>query len=210
MDAIVLEGVSYRQGRFALSNIDLRIRSGSYAALLGPTGCGKTTLLELIAGLRNHDAGSISLRGLAASRLTPAERSLGYVPQDAAVFGHLTVRANLGFGFAIRKQSNPVRIAELAGALDLSSILDRRAAELSGGEAQRVALGRALVTAPDIVLMDEPFSALDDAAKAKAIALVRSHREKATFLHVTHHRDDVVDLADRIFEFRNGRVEELA
>src|SRR4051794_37110690 len=160
------EGVAIRQGAFGLDGVGFAVPAGAYAVLMGRTGSGKTTLLEVIAGLRRPAAGRVLLRGRDVTGLPPAARNVGYVPQDAALFRTMTVRENLTFGLAVRGAAAAevaVRVAELAGWLGLTAILDRRAVGLSGGEAQRVALGRALAFRPDVLLLDEPLAALDEA-----------------------------------------------
>lgn len=199
--ALDLRGVVVRQGAFRLGPVTLQIPAGSYAMLIGATGCGKTTLLEAIAGLRRTGSGAIHSFGADLTDLRPGDRGLGYVPQDAAVFPAMTVRQNLTFGMAIRKVSARAqtdRVAELAEKLGLVSILDRRAIGLSGGEARRIALGRALAFRPKLLLLDEPMSALDDATREAVFALLGSEGPSA--LHVAHDRSETDRLADLIFE----------
>jgi ABC-type sugar transport system ATPase subunit len=206
-----LEGVSIRQGAFALDGVSLAVPAGAYAVLLGRTGSGKTTLLEVIAGLRAPSAGRVLLRGADATRLPPAARGVGYVPQDAALFRTMTVRENIGFALAVRGAPRPeidARVAELADWLGLTAILDRRAVGLSGGEAQRVALGRALAFRPDVLLLDEPLSAVDEATRGELLGLLESVRRsrRATAIHVTHSRGEAERLADVVIELDGGRV----
>ena len=189
---IELRDIAVRQGAFALAGVSLRVAAGAHAVVMGPTGCGKTTLLEVIAGLRRPDRGRVLLDGTDVTDLDPARRGVGYVPQEAAVFRTMTVRANLGFGLTIRGRDPGPAVAALAERLKLTPLLDRRAVGLSGGEAQRVALGRALAFGPSILLLDEPFNAADDATRADLLALVKAERERRplTVLHVTHDRSD--------------------
>jgi ABC-type sugar transport system ATPase subunit len=206
-----LEGVSIRQGAFALDRVSFAVPAGAYAVLLGRTGCGKTTILELIAGLRAPSAGRVLLRGADATALAPAARGLGYVPQDAALFRTMTVRENVGFALAVRGTARAeidARVAELADWLGLGAILGRRAVGLSGGEAQRVALGRALAFRPDVLLLDEPLSAVDEATRAELLRLLESVRRsrQATVIHVTHSRREAERLADVVLELDDGRV----
>jgi molybdate/tungstate transport system ATP-binding protein len=208
---IALDGVAVRQGAFALDDISFAIPAGLYAVLLGRTGGGKTTLLEVIAGLRLPQAGRVLLRGTDATRLPPAARNVGYVPQDAALFRTMTVRENLVFALAVRganRSEIDARVAELAGWLGLAPILARRAVGLSGGESQRVALGRALAFRPDVLLLDEPLNAVDEAMRGDLIELLdtirREHR--MTVLHVTHNRPEADRLADLILELDAGRI----
>ena len=196
---IQLDRVSVRQGAFTLTDVSFEIPAGGYAALVGKTGCGKTTLLEVIAGLRRPVAGRVRLRGVDVTGLTPAARNLGYAPQDAAVFPAMSVRENLAFTLRVRRVAVAdidARVTELAAALDLTHLLDRRAVGLSGGEAQRVAVGRAVAFSPDVLLLDEPLSAVDDETKAKVFAALESIKGIATVLHVTHDPSEVLRLAD--------------
>jgi ABC-type sugar transport system ATPase subunit len=208
---IALDGVSVRQGAFALDGVRLAVPAGAYAVLLGRTGSGKTTLLEVIAGLRRPAAGRVLLRGKDVTALPPAARAVGYVPQDAALFRTMTVRDNLAFALSVRgaaRREIDVRVAELADRLGLAGLLGRRAVGLSGGEAQRVALGRALAFRPDILLLDEPLNAVDEATRADLVAFLdairREHR--MTVLHVTHTRPEADRLADVVLELDAGRV----
>lgn len=208
---VELEGVSIRQGEFALEGVSFAVPAGAYAVLLGRTGCGKTTLLEVIAGLRTPAAGRVLLRGRDATRLPPAARGVGYVPQDAALFRTMTVRENLGFALAVRgtpRSEVDARVNELAGWLGLAALLSRRAVGLSGGEAQRVALGRALAFRPDVLLLDEPLSAVDEATRGELVGLLELVRKsrQATVLHITHARPEAERLADVILELDAGRI----
>ena len=190
-----------RQSAFTLPVMNFRIETGCYAVLMGPTGSGKTTLLEAIAGLRPVADGVVKLRGQDVTNFTPAARNLGYVPQDAAVFRTMTVRDNIAFGLAIRGTSSVViqeRVQELAKWLGLHAILDRKAIRLSGGEAQRVALGRALAFRPDVLLLDEPLNAVDSATHDELIERLRElrKREAITAIHVTHSQSEADQLGD--------------
>ena len=196
---IQLDRIGIRQGAFALTGVSFTVPTGGYAAVVGKTGCGKTTLLEVVAGLRRPTAGRVLLRGVDVTGLSPAARNLGYVPQDAAVFPAMTVRENLAFTLGVRKwkrADTDARVAELAAQLDLTAILDRPAVGLSGGEAQRVAVGRAIAFRPDVLLLDEPVSAVDDDTKAKVFAVLEALRGRVTVLHVTHDAAEVQRLAE--------------
>ncbi len=198
--ALELRDLRIEQGAFQLGPLSLTVPVGCHALLVGPTGSGKTTLLEVIAGLKKPQSGSILSLGIDITRFPSGDRGIGYVPQDVVVFPTMTVRQNLAFGLAIRKTAAKVqteRIAELAERLQLTPILDRLAIGLSGGEAQRVALGRALAFRPKLLLLDEPMSALDDVTKDLVITLLE--REELSVLHVTHDRVEVERLADRIY-----------
>jgi len=200
-------------GDFALCNISFEIAAGEYAVLMGRTGSGKTTLLETICGLRHAGQGAVRLHGRDVSGLPPAARGIGYVPQDRALFNSMSVRDNLAFGLRVRKTSPALihqRVGDLAELLHIAHLLDRNAHSLSGGEGQRVALGRALASNPTVLCLDEPLSALDDETRGDIHALLRSVHEqtKATILHVTHHLADAQKLATRLFVLRDGAVRE--
>lgn len=205
---IAVRGLSIRQGGFALTDLTFTVPTGSYAVLTGPTGCGKTTLLECLAGLRTPTAGTITLADRDVTALPPAARNVGYVPQDAAVFTHLTVRENLAFALTVRKRPKAeieTRVAELAERLGLTGLLTRRAVGLSGGEAQRVALGRALAFRPPVLLLDEPLNAVDEATAERLLGVLKSLRD-TTVLHVTHNAGEVAHLAGVRLRFDGGRV----
>jgi ABC-type sugar transport system ATPase subunit len=205
---IGVRGLSIRQGGFALTDVTFTVATGSYAVLTGPTGCGKTTLLECLTGLRTPTAGTITLAGRDLTNLPPAARSVGYVPQDAAVFTNQTVWENLAFALTVRKWPKAEiekRVSELAERLGLTGMLKRRAVGLSGGEAQRVALGRALAFRPPVLLLDEPLNALDQATAERLIEVLKSLRD-TTVLHVTHNAGEVDHLAGVRLRFDGGVV----
>jgi ABC-type sugar transport system ATPase subunit len=211
---VELDGVSIRQGAFALAGVSFAVPAGAYAVLLGRTGSGKTTLLEVLAGLRTPHKGRVLLRGMDATRLPPAARGVGYVPQDAALFRTMTVRENIGFALAVRgapRAAIDARVNELAGWLGLTAVLGRRAVGLSGGEAQRVALGRALAFRPDVLLLDEPLSAVDERTRGELLGLLESVRKprSVTVIHVTHARPEAERLADQVLELEGGQVRAL-
>lgn len=208
---IEVEAVSVRQGAFGLDGVSFSVPAGAYAVLMGHTGSGKTTLLEVIAGLRAPTRGRVRLRGADVTGRTPAARGVGYVPQDAALFKTMTVKENLAFALAVRGEKRSAvgaRVTELAGWLGLTHLLARRASGLSGGEAQRVALGRALAFRPDVLLLDEPLGALDEATRDGLVALLQEVRASraVTVLHVTHARAEADRLADVVLELTAGRV----
>jgi molybdate/tungstate transport system ATP-binding protein len=202
---IHVEKLSIRQGSFTLTDVTFTVPAGGYAVLTGPTGCGKTTLLECVAGLRTPTAGRVMLVERDVTRLPPAARDIGYVPQDAAVFSHLTVRENLAFGLTVRKMPT-AGIAELAERLGLTHLLDRRAVGLSGGEAQRVAFGRAVAFRPSVLLLDEPFNAVDDATRERVVNVFADLRGSMTVLHVTHDPHEAGTLARVSLALRDGSV----
>ncbi len=208
---IHLEQVSIRAGQFALHEVSLEVRTGEHAFLMGKTGTGKTTLLEGLCGLRSILHGRICLMNKDVTQWAPGQRGIGLVPQDAALFNHLTVREHLSFALTIRRWPGAEieeRVEELAQGLRLDHLLHRRPLGLSGGEVQRVALGRALSFRPDVLCLDEPLSALDDETRAEMVGLLAQVRSQTgvTILHITHNRSEAERLADRIFVMRDGRI----
>jgi ABC-type sugar transport system ATPase subunit len=208
---IQVEKIGVRAGDFRLEDVSLEVPTGGYAALMGKTGSGKTTLLEVVAGLKPVFAGRIALQGIDVTRRKPAERNLGYVPQDGALFTRMTVREHLGFALVIRRWTRAAmasRIQELARLLEIEHLLDRTPTGLSGGERQRVALGRALSFHPRTLCLDEPLSALDDATRSQLYDLLRHVRRETgvTTLHVTHSLHEAQQLADIIYRLESGRV----
>jgi ABC-type sugar transport system ATPase subunit len=208
---IAVENLSLQQGRFVLRGISLTVPTGCYGVLMGKTGCGKTSLLEAIAGLRPTGGGAVVLDGKEVTRLPPAARGVGYVPQDAALFRTMTVRQHLAFALAIRGIDPDLaerRVRELADWLGIAALLDRRPAGLSGGEAQRVALGRALSFQPRTLLLDEPLSSLDEETRDQLIELLRGIRQGGgvTVLHVTHSRREAEVLGDVILRLEGGQI----
>lgn len=208
---IAVEQLIIRQGAFALENVSFTVPKGRYAVLMGRTACGKTTILEGICGLRRIHGGRILLCDRDVTALKPAARNLGYVPQDGALFTSMSVRDNLRFSLKVRGWSDAAaadRVAELAEQLGITPLLDHDTGRLSGGEAQRVALGRALAARPPILLLDEPLSALDDATRAGMCALLESihARTGVTVLHVTHNADDADRLAELTLRMEDGWV----
>ena len=203
---IELRHLAIKSGDFTLQDLCLTLGVGEYVALMGRTGQGKTTILEAIAGLRTVVSGRVLIDGVDVTKFTPAQRGVGYVPQDLALFPTMTVRENLEFALRIRRQPNPERIASLADWLGIAPLLERSVAQLSGGEAQRTALGRALSFEPKVLLLDEPFSALDEDTRAEMHRLMTRVREMTgvTVLHVTHNRSEALSLADRVLIIEGG------
>ena len=181
--------------------------------LMGETGSGKTTLLEAVAGLKPILDGRILLGDRDVTHLKPAERDIGYVPQDGALFSTMSVEQQLGFALAIRRFSRAQikrRVEELAELLHIQHLLNRSIHGLSGGERQRVALGRALSFRPATLLLDEPLSALDDATRERMYVLLKDIQEQTgvTTLHVTHSLDEAASLADCLFRIEGGKVQQ--
>lgn len=208
---IELQRICLKQGAFELMNVSLCVPTGGYGVLMGPTGSGKTTTLEVIAGLRKANSGKVLLHGEDATSLAPAQRNLGFVPQDGALFRTMTVRQNLAFPLHLRKESAArmeQRVGELARWLQIEPLLDRLATGLSGGEAQRIALGRALSFHPKILLLDEPISSVDEATRDLIADLLKQlpATQQTTVLHVTHSRAEAERLADVVFRMDRGRI----
>jgi iron(III) transport system ATP-binding protein len=198
-----------------LTGVDLKLAGGGLTAVLGPSGCGKTTLLRLLAGFERADGGSIRLgdRLLEDGRthLPPERREIGFVPQEGALFPHLDVRANVGFGLP-RARRRGGRVEELLALLGLEGLGDRFPHQLSGGQQQRVALARALAPKPAVVLLDEPFDALDAGLRVEVRTQVRAalRAAGATALLVTHDQEEALSLADRVAVMRGGRIVQAA
>lgn len=210
---IELDHVTIRSGSFALENVHLSVPDGTYAVLMGGTGQGKTTILEAICGLRSVTAGRVTVAGQDVTRWKPADRGIGYVPQDLALFPTLTVRGHLEFALRLRRIGPAAireRVAELAEKLGIERLLERHIRHLSGGEAQRVALGRALSFRPQVLLLDEPLNALDEATRDRLCELLRSIQRETglTTLHITHSRTEAQLLADKLFVIAGRRVAE--
>lgn len=200
---IEVRSLSARAGSFALREVSFVVRRGQWGVVTGPAGAGKTTLLETIAGIRRVEHGVVMLRGVAVTELPPEERRLGIVYQRGFLFPHLSVSANVGYGAADHEYA-----AEIGRRFGADRLYDRRVPALSGGERQVVALARALATRPDVVLLDEPFAALDQARKARLREeLCALHREEGfTVLQVTHDPDEAARAEVRV-EMGEGRLD---
>ncbi|QDV42755.1 Sulfate/thiosulfate import ATP-binding protein CysA [Stieleria neptunia] len=206
---IELDHVSIHAGEFSLSDICMQVPRGHYAVLMGRTGRGKTTILESICGLRKVTSGRILIDGVDVTTWLPGDRQIGYVPQDLALFPTLTVGQHLAFALRLRKRPQSEideRISQLAKVLGITSLLGRKVDALSGGESQRVALGRALSFRPAVLLLDEPLSALDESTRAEMHELLKRVKETTgvTTLHVTHSNEEAEVLADQRFELHDG------
>ena len=212
---ISFEDVDIRLNGFSLEKVNFRIPEGAYAVLMGRTGCGKTTILEAVCGLRPVAAGRVLLMHKDMTMVPPGKRNLGLVPQDAALFSTMTVEEHLGFALRMRKTHGRdlrKRVQELSGSLGIGHLLHRRPQALSGGERQRVAVGRALSARPDILCLDEPLSALDEQTHAEMMRLLRRvHRETGvTVLHITHNRREAAALGEMLIAIKDGGVLEGA
>jgi molybdate/tungstate transport system ATP-binding protein len=208
---IQIEKLSIEQGAFRLRQVSLAVPTGKYGVLMGKTGCGKTSLLEAVAGLRPITRGKVILGGRNVTWLTPADRGIGYVPQDAALFRTMTVYNHLAFALNLRGTARAdvrKRVTELSDWLMITHLLNRRPVGLSGGEAQRVALGRALSFRPAYLLLDEPLSSIDEDTRGSLVELLNGLRKSAevTVLHVTHNSAEADRLADVRFRLADGRL----
>ena len=209
---ISLRQITVQAGGFQLRDLSMEIPTGSHTALMGRTGSGKTTLLEGVCGLRSVSSGSIWIGDREVTHLPPGQRGIGFVPQDGALFDHLTVRQHLEFALEVRgwvPERRETRSRELAEWLGLTPLMNRLPAGMSGGERQRVALGRALAFHPPVLCLDEPLSALDDQTRGEIVAVLTEIRNRTgiTILHITHNRSEAERLADRILHLRDGRLE---
>ncbi|TDU70581.1 carbohydrate ABC transporter ATP-binding protein (CUT1 family) [Prosthecobacter fusiformis] len=207
---IKLEGIGWEApGGFILRDIHVEIPTGIYAVLMGATGCGKTTLLEILCGLRAPAQGRVWLNDQDVTALEPRHRQIGYLPQDLALFPEMCVRDQIGFAPKLQRslQVNTM-VNELAEELGITHLLDRLPEHLSGGEKQRVALARALAAQPRVLLLDEPLSALDEATHAEAAQLLRHLHEKhaLTVLHVTHSSREAESLAQMKLRLHDGKM----
>ena len=212
---VSLRGVTKRYGSFvAIEGIDLDIEPGSYTCLLGPSGCGKTTTLRTIAGHEEVSEGEIWIGPKRVNGIPAAKRNTAMVFQNYALFPHKSVWDNIGFGLkmqGIAKQEKQQRVSEVLALVDLEEFAKRKPFQLSGGQQQRVALARALVTRPQVVLLDEPLSALDESLRAKTRMELRKLQKQfgMTFIQVTHSQDEAFSLSDRVVVMDRGRIDQV-
>jgi sulfate transport system ATP-binding protein len=213
--SIVVRNVAKRFGDYvALDDVSLEVTGGSLTALLGPSGSGKSTLLRIIAGLESPDSGEIVLSGEDATALTPQNRNVGFVFQHYAAFKHMTVRENVAFGLRVRKRPKTEireRVDELLNLVQLHGFGDRYPSQLSGGQRQRMSLARALAPEPRVLLLDEPFGALDARVRAELREwLIRLHDVvHVTTVFVTHDQEEAMEVADQIAVLNHGRLEQV-
>ncbi|WP_341720982.1 sulfate ABC transporter ATP-binding protein [Micromonospora sp. FIMYZ51] len=213
--SIEIVNVGKRFGDFvALDNVSVSIPSGRLTALLGPSGGGKSTLLRIIAGLERADTGTVEIEGVNATGLPPQKRNVGFVFQHYAAFKHLSVRRNVAFGLEIRKRAKDEiqrRVDELLALVHLEQFADRLPAQLSGGQRQRMALARALAVEPTVLLLDEPFGALDAKVRKELRDWLRRLHDEVhvTTVFVTHDQEEALEVADEIVVINEGRVEQI-
>ena len=214
-DAITVIGANKRYGDFAaLDNVDFTVPTGSLTALLGPSGSGKSTLLRAIAGLDTPDTGTITINGVDVTGVPPQQRGIGFVFQHYAAFKHLTVRDNVAFGLKIRKLPKSEiadKVDNLLEVVGLAGFQTRYPNQLSGGQRQRMALARALAVDPQVLLLDEPFGALDAKVREDLRAWLRRLHDEVhvTTVLVTHDQAEALDVADRIAVLNKGRIEQI-
>ncbi|WP_046301782.1 MULTISPECIES: TOBE-like domain-containing protein [unclassified Mycobacterium] len=214
-NAITVRGANKRYGDFvALDNVDFAVPSGSLTALLGPSGSGKSTLLRAIAGLDHPDSGTVTINGVDVTGVPPQRRGIGFVFQHYAAFKHMTVRDNVAFGLKIRKRPKAEikeKVDNLLEVVGLSGFQTRYPNQLSGGQRQRMALARALAVDPQVLLLDEPFGALDAKVREDLRAWLRRLHDEVhvTTVLVTHDQAEALDVADRIAVLNQGRIEQL-
>ena len=216
---ITVEGINKSfKGMPVLHDVNLEVRAGELLALLGPSGCGKTTLLRLIAGLEVPDTGRIVFSGADTTRVPVQKREVGFVFQHYALFKHMTIANNIAYGLNARRRRDRPASAEITKRVDalldlikLSNFRDRYPSQLSGGQRQRVALARALAVEPRVLLLDEPFGALDAQVRKDLRRWLRDihHRTGQTTLFVTHDQDEALELSDRVAVMHGGRLEQL-
>jgi len=215
MTAIEIRNVSKIFGNYtACRDVNLAIAEGEFVTLLGASGCGKTTTLNMVAGLEDASSGDILMGGRRVNELSPVERDVAMVFQNYALYPHMTVARNIGFTLKMRGVSPSEikeRVEKVAAALELSTMLDRLPAQLSGGQQQRVAIGRALVREPRYFLFDEPFSNLDANLRLKMRAEVKELHQRlgVTSIFVTHDQEEAMSISDRIAVMNGGRIEQL-
>jgi ABC-type sugar transport system ATPase subunit len=211
---IEIKNLSIQMGEFSLKNLNLTVKDQEYFIILGPSGAGKTVLLECLAGLHKLKKGEIRVDGENITPLSPEERRIGYVPQDYVLFPFLNVAENIQFGLK-RGKYDKLKVQEktlaMAGLFSITNLLERDTRSLSGGEKQRVALARALAVSPQILLMDEPFSALDpQTSKYLRTELKQIHRRLGiTTVYVTHDLMEAVNMADRLAIIMDGKIEQV-
>ncbi len=206
-----LEGVRKDLGDFRIEDISFDVKEGEYFVILGPSGAGKTLLLELIAGIRSPDGGRVILNGMDITGLPPEKRGIAYIPQNYALFPHMTVLENITYGLRVRGIVDDGTIERIVDVLGIGHLLHRKPKTLSGGEQQRVAIARALAVKPKLLLLDEPFSNLDFNTRTRLMDEVKRWRKEIGFtaVHVTHSFEEAFRLADRVGVMMGGRMVQI-
>ena len=205
---------SFTEGEAVLDNISLEISKGEFITLLGSSGCGKTTTLRIIAGLEQPDAGSVWLDGREVTGLEPNQRDVNTVFQNYALFPHMNVAENIGYGLKLKKVPKSEikkKVSQMLELVQLEGYEKRKPSELSGGQKQRVAIARALVNNPEVLLLDEPLGALDLQLR-RAMQIELKHLQKKlgiTFIYITHDQEEAINMSDRIAVMRDGRIEQI-
>lgn len=212
---VELKDINKKYGSYQASdNINFGIEKGRLIGLLGPSGSGKTTILRMIAGLENPDSGEIRIDGRVVNRIAPSERGIGFVFQNYALFRYMTVYDNIAFGLKVRKESKKYikeRVREMIKLIGLEGLEKRYPSQLSGGQRQRVAFARALAPNPQLLLLDEPFAAIDAKVRQELRSWLREMVEKLgiTSIFVTHDQDEAIEVADEIIITNRGRIEQM-
>ena len=211
---VSVEGLTLRRGTFLLDHVSLHVDRREIVAVIGKTGAGKTLLLESIAGFHRPDGGHVLYNGVSVSGIPVSRRNIGYLYQDYCLFPHMTARQNIGYGLKLRRVARDeidCRVNELARQFEIKAVLDQYPATLSGGEQQRVALARALITQPGLLLLDEPFSALDPVTKRRLSGTIQGIRDHfgCSIVFVTHNFKETA-LADRVGVLLEGRLRGIA
>lgn len=216
MSSVILKGVCKKyDSKVVIDDIDLEIKDKEFMVLVGASGCGKSTILRMIAGLEEISGGDIYIGDKKVNDIPPKDRDIAFVFQSYALYPHMTVRENIAFGLKMRKIDKATiekKVQEAAEILDLTEYLDRKPKQLSGGQRQRVALGRAIVRNPKVFLMDEPLSNLDAKLRVQMRAEIKKLHEKlqTTFIYVTHDQTEALTMGDRIVVLDKGKIQQVA
>ncbi len=215
MANVILDNLVKHYGKTpVLHGIDLEVSDGEFVVLVGPSGCGKSTTLRMIAGLEDITSGQVSIGDRVVNNLEPKDRNIAMVFQNYAIYPHMTVRKNIGFGLRTSKKSKAEklqRINEVAAMLDMTELLDRKPGQLSGGQRQRVAIGRAMVRDPDVFLFDEPLSNLDAQLRTQMRLEIKKLHQRVgrTIIFVTHDQVEAMTMADRIVIMKDGHIQQI-
>jgi ABC-type sugar transport system ATPase subunit len=209
-----IDTLSLRAGLFNVGPVDLDIKKGEYLVIMGPNGSGKSLLLKAICGIHSIEGGKIFIAGKDVTNLSPRKRKIGYVPQNSDLFPNMSVKKNIQFSLKVRGTGEVTagkRVAEIAGILKIEHLLDRSTHHLSGGERQKVALARALASDPELLVLDEPVSAVDESARSEICndLLFIQKKFQITTIHVCHSKDETQSVADRVGIMNNGVLQKV-